>query len=359
MSSAPYIDLLQTLVATPSVSRAESATADIIFGYLAAAGASPSRLANNVYALAPGFRPGRPTLLLNSHHDTVRPAAGYTRNPYEPSVEGDRLYGLGSNDAGASVVAMTTAFLALPRQLTFNVILAITAEEEVGGENGIRALLPHLEVQGLRPDCAIVGEPTGLDAAIGERGLVVLDCRTAGVAGHTARGEGINAIYRAIEDIDTLRKAPLPVSDVLGPASLNITCINAGQAHNAIPDLCTWVVDIRTTDALDNADTVAYLRSLVRWSELTPRSTRVRPSVIAQSHPLVQAAIAAGAHPFVSPTTSDMSLLHDIPSIKIGPGQSARSHSADEFVLLSEIEAGITLYSHIINNLNETLEQRF
>lgn len=359
MTLPPHIELLRSLIATPSVSRSESATADRIFAYLAERGAAPQRIANNVYALAPGFTAGRPTLLLNSHHDTVRPAAGYTRNPYEPTMEGDRLYGLGSNDAGASAVALITAFLALPATLPFNVILAITAEEEVGGENGIRALLPHLDARGLRPDCAIVGEPTGLDVAIGERGLVVLDCVTTGLAGHAARGEGINAIYRAMEDIDTLRHAPLPVSAVLGPASLNITCIAAGQAHNAIPDRCTWVVDIRTTDALDNAETVSYLRGLVRWSELTPRSTRVRPSVIAQSHPLVRAAVAAGAATFVSPTTSDMSLLHDIPSIKIGPGQSARSHSADEFVLLSEIEAGINVYSQIISNLNETLEQRF
>lgn len=352
MSLPPYIELLRKLVATPSVSRSESATADIIYDYLSAHGAEPKRVANNVYALAPGYTAGRPTLLLNSHHDTVGPAAGYTRDPYDAAIEGDRLYGLGSNDAGASVVALITAFLALPGTLPFNVVLAITAEEEVGGENGIRALLPHLAEQCLTPDCAIVGEPTGLDVAIGERGLVVLDCRTAGVAGHAARGEGINAIYRAIEDIETLRSAPLPVSAVLGPASLNITCISAGRAHNAIPDQCTWVTDIRTTDALDNADTVAYLRSLVRWSELTPRSTRVRPSVIAEEHPLVRAAVGAGARPFVSPTTSDMSLLHDIPSIKIGPGESARSHTADEFVLLTEIEAAIAVYSQIINNLS-------
>lgn len=351
MSLPPYIELLRSLVATPSVSRAESATADIIYGYLAERGAGPRRLANNVYAIAPGYVAGRPTLLLNSHHDTVRAAVGYTRDPHDAAIEGDRLYGLGSNDAGASVVALITTFLALPSVLPFNVVLAITAEEEVGGENGIRALLPHLAGQGLTPDCALVGEPTGLEVAIGERGLVVLDCRTTGVAGHAARGEGINAIYRAIEDIDALRHAELPVSEILGPASLNITCISAGQAHNAIPDLCTWVTDIRTTDALDNAETVEYLRSLVRWSELTPRSTRVRPSVIGTDHPLVRAAMAAGARPFVSPTTSDMSLLHDIPSIKIGPGRSERSHSADEYVLLSEIEAAIAIYSQIINNL--------
>lgn len=354
MNHPEAISLLSELIATPSLSRQEEGTAAIIYDRLKCRGASPMRFRNNVYALSDGFDRSRPTLLLNSHHDTVKPAATYTRDPFTPSIEGDRLYGLGSNDAGASAVALTEVFIELRKaSLPFNLLLAITAEEEVGGENGMRAFLPHIQEQGITVSCAIVGEPTGMQGAIAERGLVVLDCETQGVTGHAARGEGINAIYRAISDIGHLRDFRFPKeSEILGPISVNITQINAGWQHNAIPDKCNWVVDIRTTDAFSNEETVGLLRKTVEYTTLTPRSTRVRASVIDKSHPLVKAATELGCETFVSPTTSDMSLMYDFPSLKIGPGQSSRSHSADEFVLISEIDAAIPLYRRLIESLS-------
>lgn len=354
MSLPPHIELLRQMIATPSRSREEGDTATLIHDYLTRAGAEPSRFRNNVWAVAPGYEPSRPTLLLNSHHDTVRPAASYTRDPYAPDIEGDKLYGLGSNDAGASAVSLIETFLSLrERPLGVKLILAITAEEEVGGENGMRAFLPHLTEQGYKIDMAIVGEPTGMQPAVAERGLVVLDCETVGVTGHAARGEGINAIYRAMADIDRVRSfAPPVTSSVLGPIGINVTQIEAGWQHNAIPDKCRWVTDLRTTDAYTNEQTVELLREIVSpYTVLTPRSTRVRASVIDPSHPLVESAMALGGLPFVSPTTSDMSLMYDFPSLKIGPGQSSRSHSADEYVLLSEIHDAVEKYQKLITQL--------
>lgn len=353
MNPPEVIGLLSQMIATPSLSRQEEGTAQLIFDYLSEAEASPRRFRNNVYALSENFDSSRPTILLNSHHDTVKPAASYTRDPFAPTIEDGRLYGLGSNDAGASAVSLIRTFLDLrTSSLPFNLLLAITAEEEVGGENGMRAFLPHLAEEGIKINCAIVGEPTGMQAAVAERGLVVLDCLTPGVTGHAARGEGINAIYRAMADIEFLRDFKFPrQSEILGPVSVNITQINAGWQHNAIPDQCKWVVDIRTTDAFSNEETVDLLRDAVKWSTLTPRSTRVRASVIAESHPLVKAALGLGCQTFVSPTTSDMSLMYDFPSLKIGPGQSSRSHSANEFILISEIEEAIGLYRRLIESL--------
>ncbi len=349
------VALLQRLIATPSFSREETATADIWEEWLKTHGAGRvERLHNNVFVVAPHFDPSRPTLLLNSHHDTVRPAASYTRDPFAPDIEGDRLYGLGSNDAGASGVALATTFLELKDRsnLPFNLIFAITAAEEVMGEYGMRAFLPHLAERGLTPDMVVVGEPTDLQPAIAERGLLVFDGVAEGKSGHAARGEGINALYRAIEDINTLRSLKIePVSAILGPININVTMINAGTQHNVVPDRCTYVVDVRTTDAYTNVETVKLIQEAVAWSTLTPRSTRVQASVIPADHPLVKSAVELGKTPFVSPTTSDMALMHGIPSLKIGPGSSSRSHTADEFILISEINDALWFYQRLLTGV--------
>ena len=358
MDKHPRLDaavgLLQKLIATPSLSKEEGSTADIWELWLRDNGADVERLYNNVFAVAPGFDPSRPTLMLNSHHDTVKPSASYTRDPFSPDIENGRLYGLGSNDAGASGVALASTFLDLKDRtdLPVNLIFAITAAEECMGEFGMRAFLPYLEERGLTPDMVIVGEPTGMQPAVAERGLLVFDAVTAGKSGHAARNEGINAIYRAIEDIDRLRNfSPERVSDVLGPIKVSVTMINAGTQHNVVPDKCTFVVDVRTTDAYTNEETVELLRDAVKWTEMTPRSTRVHASVIPESHPLVKAAVALGRTPFISPTTSDMALMHGIYSLKIGPGESSRSHTADEFIEISEINEALNLYPLLISNL--------
>ncbi|MDE5876429.1 MAG: M20/M25/M40 family metallo-hydrolase [Muribaculaceae bacterium] len=349
------VSLLREMIRRPSFSHEEGATADLLEGWLRDNGvANVKRLHNNVYAVTPGYDSSRPTLMLNSHLDTVRPARGYTRDPFGAEVENGCVYGLGSNDAGASVVSLATTFLALRHDTTLpvNLLLALTAAEEVMGEFGMRAFLPHLETEGLTPDMVIVGEPTGMQPAVAERGLVVLDAEVIGKSGHAARNEGINAIYRAIEDIERLRHFEAPdCSAVLGPIKVNVTMIDAGTQHNVVPDVCRYVVDVRTTDAYTNAETVELLREAVRWSVLTPRSTRIQASVIDETHPLVRAAVEQGRNTFISPTTSDMALMHGIPSLKIGPGMSQRSHTADEFVRLDEIEEALRLYPAIIRNI--------
>lgn len=354
---AEAVGLLKRLIATPSVSRDEAATADIWEQWLKDRGvAGVKRQYNNVYALTPHFAPGKPVLMLNSHHDTVRPAASYTRNPYLPTIEHECLYGLGSNDAGASGVALACTFLELMHRddLPVNLLLAITAEEEVSGEHGMRAFLPLLRDEGIFPDMAIVGEPTDMQPAVAERGLLVLDGITVGQSGHAARNEGINAIYRAMADTQRLLSfAPERVSQVLGPVKVSLTMINAGTQHNVVPDKCTFVLDVRTTEAYSNAETAALLQVLCsEHTTLTPRSTRVQASVIPYSHPLVRSAVALGLEPFISPTTSDRGVMHGIPALKIGPGQSSRSHTADEFIKLSELNAALHIYPKIINGIN-------
>lgn len=350
------VSLLRDLIAEPSPSREEAGTADIWEKWLNRHGLSNvGRFHNNVYCVHPDFREGRQTLMLNSHHDTVKPVKSYTRDPYSATIEGDRLYGLGSNDAGGSGVALASAFLELYElhELPVNLIFAITAAEEVMGEYGMRAFLPHLREKGLYPDMAIIGEPTNLEPAVAERGLIVLDCVTRGVSGHAGRGEGINALYRAIEDIEIIRNFEAPeTSGILGKIRTNITMIEAGTQHNVVPDECRFVADIRTTDTYSNEETARMLQSAVKWSELTPRSTRVRASVISESHPLVESAKSLGKTPFVSQTTSDMALMPDIATLKIGPGDSKRSHGADEYILISEINEALYFYPELIKNIN-------
>lgn len=354
------VELLKKLIATPSLSREEEATAAIWEKWLREHGAeNVVRQHNNVYAVGTSYNPFRPTLMLNSHHDTVRPAASYSRDPFSPDIEDGKLYGLGSNDAGASGVALAAAFLELKDRtdLNFNLIFAITAAEEVMGEKGMRAFLPYLEQLGMRPDMVIVGEPTAMKAAVAERGLLVFDAETEGKSGHAARNEGINAIYRAIEDIECLKAFSTPVvSEVLGPIKVSVTMISAGTQHNVVPDLCKWVVDVRTTDAYTNEQTVELIQKAVKWSRLTPRSTRVHASVIPYEHPLVRAAEALGLDTFISPTTSDMALMHGIHSLKIGPGESSRSHTADEYIKISEINEALYLYPRLIQTASALID---
>lgn len=353
------ITLLQSLISVPSFSNEEDRAADLWEEWLKGKGVRDvRRFHNNVYALSLNWDSEKPVLLLNSHLDTVRPVDSYTRSPFNPTIEGDYLYGLGSNDAGGPGVALAVTFLTLLQnpKLPFNIILAITASEERMGELGMRAFLPYLKESGIYPDMAIVGEPTGCKAAIAERGLVVCDACVEGKAGHAARNEGINAIYRACDDIERIRKIRWPEeSAVLGPIKASVTVIDAGSQHNVVPDKCSYVVDIRTTDALTNEDTVTFLQDTLQWSRLTPRSTRIRASVLPPDNPLMLAVIKSGLETFISPTTSDMALMHDIPSIKIGPGESSRSHTADEFIKISEIRNGIEVYKNFINNLAEIL----
>lgn len=351
--------LLQNLISVSSFSDEENIVAGMWKKWLESHGVkNVKRFHNNVYALTEYYDPGKPVLLIDSHMDTVRPVPSYTRDPFKAVIEEGRLYGLGSNDAGGAGVCLAATFLKFKdrEDLPYNLLFAITASEEKMGENGMRAFLPHLKEEGLYPDMAIVGEPTSLRGAIAERGLVVCDVEVKGKAGHAARNTGENAIYRAIEDIEKIRKFHLPKeSEVLGPVKATVTIIEGGTQHNVIPDKCKYVVDIRTTDAFSNEDTVKLLQETTRWSTFTPRSTRIRASVLQGDHPLMHAMEKTGIETFVSPTTSDMAVMYDIPSLKLGPGESERSHTADEYIELNEIKEGIRIYENLLKALAEVM----
>lgn len=344
------VDLLRRLISIPSISRSETEAADAVERFMQEHGMNPSRSGNNVWVTAPGFDPGRKTLLLNSHIDTVKPAAGWTRDPYTPEYDEttDRLYGLGSNDAGASGVSLLAAYRYLSeRPQEYNLIMLLSAEEEVSGKNGIESVLPLLPPI----DAAIVGEPTGMQPAIAEKGLMVLDGEVTGVSGHAARNEGVNAIYRALPAVDRLRTLEFPeVSPMLGPVRISVTQIEAGTQHNVVPDLCRITVDVRTTDAYSNTDTLELIRAAVPECTLTPRSTRLNPSSIDPCHPIVQRLELLGATPFGSPTLSDQALLR-CQSLKLGPGDSSRSHTADEYILTDEIRQAIVTYIRVLDGL--------
>lgn len=337
-----YIELLQRLIATPSYSREENLTADILASFLSGEGVRDvQREHNNVWAYNQHFDPSKPTILLNSHHDTVKPNSAWTRDPFTPEIVDGKLYGLGSNDAGASVVSLIAAFLHFYKdeRMKYNLCLALTAEEEVSGQNGIESILPRLgEI-----DFAIVGEPTEMHLAIAERGLMVLDCVAHGKAGHAARDEGENAIYKAVKDIEWFRTYRFPKeSELFGNVKMSVTIISAGTQHNVVPAECRFTVDIRVTDRYSNEEVLEIVREHVE-SEVFPRSTRLKPSYIDPAHPVVAAGLSLGRNTYGSPTTSDQALL-SVPSLKMGPGDSARSHSADEFVYVDEIEKGIGQY---------------
>lgn len=343
------VELLKRLIMTPSISGDEHGTALVIEKFLSDNGVGNiNRLHNNVWAFNRHYDRNKPTILLNSHHDTVRPNPSYTRNPYKPEIDGGKLFGLGSNDAGASVVSLTSLFLYFynKEDLKYNLCLAITAEEENSGSKGLESVLPHLG----KLEFAIVGEPTLMDLAIAERGLMVIDCVAHGKPGHAAREEGDNAIYRAMKDIEWFRTYRFPKeSDLFGAVKMTVTIINAGSQHNVVPAECRFTVDVRVTDKYTNDEVLEIIKQNVDC-EVIARSTRLKPSSISPEHPVVKAGIALGRKTYGSPTTSDQALL-DIPSLKLGVGDSARSHSADEFVYLSEIKEGIGLYIKILEQI--------
>lgn len=340
------IELLKQLISTPSLSKEEDKTAQLIFDFLANNGVEkPQMHLNNVWAVNKYFDASKETLMLNSHHDTVKPNNGYTKPPLEPIVEDGKLFGLGSNDAGGPLVSLIATFLQFYNEpnLDYNLLLACTAEEEISGKNGIVALIPEVP----QPSVAIVGEPTLMDMAIAEKGLMVLECTAHGVAGHAAREAGENAIYKALKDIEWIQSYEFSTqSKMLGPVKMTTTIINAGSQHNVIPDRCHFTIDVRTTDVYSNEETLAIIEENLE-SEINPKSLRLNPSSIALEHPLVQAGIALGMKPYGSPTLSDQSLI-SIPSLKLGPGDSQRSHTPDEFIYLDEIEEGIEKYIQLL-----------
>ena len=340
------ISLLERMIAIPSVSREEKDVADMLQNVLTEWQLSPKRSGNNLWCLAPDFSPAKPTILLNSHIDTVKPVAGWTLNPFEPTHCDNRLYGLGSNDAGASVVSLLAVFRWLTQHKQhYNLIFLASCEEEVSGRSGIESVLPMLP----NIDVAIVGEPTGMQPALAEKGLMVLDAEAIGVSGHAARNEGVNAIYKAIDAINALRNLQFEKkSQLLGPIKVSATVINAGTQHNVVPDVCRFVVDVRTTDAYSNQDTLQIIREAAPQCTFTPRSTRLNPSSISTEHPLVKRLLTLGKVPFGSPTLSDQALM-PFPSLKLGPGDSARSHSADEYICPIEIREAIHTYISLLD----------
>jgi acetylornithine deacetylase len=342
------VELLRWLIATPSVSRNEAAAADIMEKVIRDAGFTTSREANNVWAVAPDYDEQRPTLLLNAHIDTVKPVSTWTRNPYEPMLEGDTLYGLGSNDCGGGFVSLLQAFrIMASRKRSYNLIYMASAEEEVTGRDGISRALPLLPPVSV----AIVGEPTGMQPAIAEKGLMVIDGIAHGRSGHAARGEGVNAIYQALDDLVFLRDYQFPkVSPLLGPTMMTVTVIQAGTQHNVVPDECRFIIDVRTNEYYQNEEVFEFLQQNVR-SELHARSFRLHSSSISADHPLVRRCIDMGKTPYGSPTLSDQAVM-PFPSFKLGPGESARSHSADEFIRVSEISQAIGQYVQLLDGIS-------
>ncbi|MFZ1327801.1 MAG: M20 family metallo-hydrolase [Chitinophagaceae bacterium] len=343
------VELLKELISIPSFSKEEDQTAGILCRFIGTKGIVHTRVGNNVFALNKHFDDKKPTILLNSHHDTVKPNPQYTRNPFTAAIEDGKLFGLGSNDAGGCLVSLIATFLHFYEKpdLRYNIILAATAEEEISGSGGIEYTLPYLPAI----NCAIVGEPTQMQMAVAERGLMVLDCISHGKAGHAARNEGENAIYNAIRDIEWFRNYKLlKISDLLGPSKMSVTVIETeNKAHNMVPSQCKFVVDTRINELYSFEEVIDIIKANVQC-EVTPRSTRLRSTSIAIDHPLVIAGINLGRTYYGSPTTSDKALM-PFPALKMGPGDSARSHTADEYIYIDEIKNGIELYIQLLNNV--------
>jgi acetylornithine deacetylase len=343
------IVLLGDLIRLPSFSKEEWQTASEITRFLAGKGVQVTRVGNNVLALNKYFDSSKPTILLNSHHDTVKPNSNYARDPFHPALEDGKLYGLGSNDAGGCLVALMMTFLHFYEMegLKYNLAYAATAEEEISGTGGIENALAFLP----KIDCALVGEPTLMQMAVAEKGLIVLDCIAKGKAGHAARNEGENAIYNAIKDIDWINNFSFEsVSDLLGPVKMSVTVIETdNKAHNVVPARCKFVIDVRVNELYTLEEVVETIKRNVK-SEITPRSLRIRSSSISLQHPLVQSGISLGLTYYGSPTTSDKALM-SFPALKIGPGDSARSHMADEYIFVDEIKNGIDTYIQLLGEI--------
>lgn len=343
-----YINLLKSLISVSSLSRNEGEAAQIIRDFFIYSKVKYDLKVNNTWVRNRFWKKGLPVVLLNSHIDTVKPASGYTRNPFSPDVENGILYGLGSNDAGGPLVTLLAVFMHFNsiENLPFNLIYAATAEEEISGSDGLASILDELGPF----DLAIVGEPTKMQMAIAEKGLMVLDCTAHGKSGHAAREEGDNAIYKAIADIEKIRSYRFEkISDILGPVKMSVTVINAGSQHNVVPDSCSFVVDVRTNEFYSNQKACEIITGIID-SDVVPRSFRLNSSGISVDHPIVQRGVSLGLSYYGSPTTSDQAVI-PYPSIKIGPGDSARSHTADEFILISELEEGFRIYVDLLTDL--------
>jgi acetylornithine deacetylase len=343
------IKLLQQLIAIPSFSKEEGATADCIADFLHSKKIETERIGHNIIARNKYFSKEKKSLLLNSHHDTVRPNKNYTRDPFHPSIEDGKLYGLGSNDAGGALVSLLATFLYFyeDADLPYNLIFIASAEEEISGKNGIELALTLTE----NIETAIVGEPTQMQMAVAERGLMVVDCEAKGIAGHAARKEGENALYKAISDIQWTQSYRFDkVSDLLGETTMSVTVIETdNKQHNVVPASCKYVIDIRCNELYTFEEIIDVLKKNLK-SEVAPRSMRLRSTSISTDHPLVRAGIALGRNYYGSPTTSDKALM-PFPALKMGPGDSARSHTADEFIYLEEIKEGIELYIDLVKRL--------
>ena len=343
------VALLQELIRTPSFSREEDATAKILQHYLREAGKQVHTKRNNVWVYAKDHRPEWPTVLLNSHHDTVKPTASWTLDPFKPIIRQGKQYGLGSNDAGGALVSLLHTFLYLDElpERGYNLLFAATAEEEISGAHGIAEAIKEWEAI----DLGIVGEPTEMEMAIAEKGLMVLDCEAKGLSGHAARKEGVNAIYAAIQDITWIKEFHFPEkSDLLGEVSMCVTQIQAGTQHNVVPDRCTFVVDIRTNEKYTNEKVLEIVEHNT-VSQVTPRSLRLNSSSIPLDHPMVQRGITLGLPYYGSPTLSDQALMTGFPTLKLGPGKSQRSHTADEYIRVEEIRHGIATYCQLLEGL--------
>jgi acetylornithine deacetylase len=355
------IVLLQELISIPSLSKEEDKTADCIEIFLKEKQVPFKRLMNNIWAGNKYFDPAKPSVLLNSHHDTVPANAAYTRDPLQPAIEDGKLFGLGSTDAGASLVSLLTAFIYFyhTENLPYNIVFAASAEEEISGFNGIEKLFADNQFAAcfkVPESFAIVGEPTQLELAIAEKGLMVIDCFAHGRAGHAARDEGDNAIYKAMEAIDWFKNHRFEkISPVLGPIKMTVTSINTdNKAHNIIPAQCSFVVDVRITELYSHEEILETIRQHVQV-DVVPRSTRLRSSSIAAEHPVILAGIKLGKTTYGSPTTSDKALM-PLPSLKCGPGFSGQSHSADEFVAIADIENGVRFYISLLSKLFNTMD---